>query len=587
MKSNNQLKTQKLRLMLYTLMAISMFTSALIFLQFTLVPHIFCAILFIGLMWVQVHLSSRNKSLSFQFSALSELAAEREISEHLNHIELRDREARSFVEALRNGTEPNTFQFLNAKKGLGENLFSLKTKLDHYRIEEQKISWLQGGLAKFSDLLKTGNSLEEFTSIILSQLVTYVSANQGGLYVESEEDNATRYMELKSCYAYDRKKFVSRRIYPGEGLLGECMLGQSLIYMTDVPNDYVTITSGLGEATPRNIIIVPLIFNEKFYGAIELASFVILDQYKTDFLTKISEGIAAEIATRKTVEHTEKLLQQSQNLTHELQAQDEELKQNMEELTATQEQMGRKQAELDSVFSAINNTVASVEFDMNRKISTANSIFLSLTGYSLADLQLNNFKSLLPDAEKNKPQHDLMWHNLEDSKFFSGEFKFISKTGEELWLSGTFNPICDGKGRPTKVIMIAQFTTQEKAKQLELTGTVSALKNSLPYVELDKNFICKSANERFLNMFSLRKIELKNKPFCGFLAGNSDNKFKMNLTGESVQTYFEEILQFNNNGITYHYRTTFTVVRNLQHEVTRILVLLADQSSAIKMSAVA
>lgn len=586
MKSIDQIKSPGVWFNLSATATVSVLLCVAIYSQISITPYILCGTLLMLVVWVQIRTYRWSRSVSSNLSCVSEIESSQPLHNHINRIQSREQEARAFVEALQNGIDTKPFVFLNAKKGLGQNLFLLKTRLDHYRIEEQKINWVQSGLAKFSDLLKTGNSLEEFTSIILGNIVSYVSANQGGLFIEQEDSDGTRYMEMKSCYAYDPKKLGGKKIYPGDGLLGECMLRHSVINMTQVPKDYVSITSGLGEAAPRNIIIVPLIFNETFYGAIELATLGSLEQYKADFLLKISENIAAEISTRKTVENTEKLLLQSQNLTHELQAQDEELKQNMEELTATQEQMERKQAELDSVVTAIGNTVASVEFDLKQKIQSANSIFLSLMGYSLTDLVASNFTSLLPSSDKGKPQHEMMWQNLESGKFFSGEFKFVSKAGEELWLSGTFNPICDRKGNPTKVIMIAQFTTQEKAKQLELAGTVTALKNSVPYVELDKNFICRSANERFLDMFSLKKMELKNKPFCEFLPCNAANEFRMKVTGESLQNYFEEILQFSEDN-NHHYRTTFTVVRNLQNEVTRILVLLADQSSVTKMSAVA
>jgi transcriptional regulator with GAF, ATPase, and Fis domain len=145
--------------------------------------------------------------------------------------------------------------------------------------------------------------------------------------------------------------------------------------MTDVPKNYIHITSGLGQAIPTNIIIVPLLFNGNFYGAFEIASFHKLERYQIEFLERVSEHIAAEISTRSSVTNTEKLLSDSQELTQQLRSKEEEMRQHMEELTATQEEMNRKQSELSSVFAAINNTVASVEFD--REISFRPILFLA------------------------------------------------------------------------------------------------------------------------------------------------------------------------------------------------------------------
>ena len=104
------------------------------------------------------------------------------------------------------------------------------------------------------------------------------------------------------------------------------MLEKDFIFLTDVPKDYIRITSGLGFATPKNIVIAPLIFNNKFYGAIELALFDILKPYQLEFLKKVSVSIASEIGAMKTLEHTQTLLLESDELSKKLQTSEEEMK---------------------------------------------------------------------------------------------------------------------------------------------------------------------------------------------------------------------------------------------------------------------
>src|SRR5206468_3309538 len=160
----------------------------------------------------------------------------------------------------------------------------------------------------------------------------YLKANQGALFIEHEDSEDERYLELTASYAYDRQKFVETKIFEGEGLLGQCMLEKNYIFITDIPRNYVKINSGLGAATPKAITVAPLVYNRKFYGVIELASFETLQSYQVEFLKKVCEIIASEISALKNIEHTKVLLNESTMMARELQIREVEMKRNMEEL---------------------------------------------------------------------------------------------------------------------------------------------------------------------------------------------------------------------------------------------------------------
>jgi GAF domain-containing protein len=116
---------------------------------------------------------------------------------------------------------------------------------------------------------------------------------------------------LIACYAYDRKKFFHKRMEMGEGLVGQCILDSDSIYMDEVPDNYVNITSGLGFANPQMILLVPLKVNDKILGVIELASFKTLQPYHIKFIETLAESLASVIANIKINEHTQILLQES------------------------------------------------------------------------------------------------------------------------------------------------------------------------------------------------------------------------------------------------------------------------------------
>lgn len=211
--------------------------------------------------------------------------------------------------------------------------------------------WESEGIAKFGTLLRTHGNSAEIYDIVISELVKYMEVNQGGLYLVKEE-NSEQYIELAGCYAFDRKKYLHQKVKIGEGLIGQAYLEKLPTYMEDLPDNYVNIRSGLGDAAPGAIIIMPLLHNENVEGILEMASFKPPESYQVSFLEKLSTNIASWISTHRINEQTKKLYENSQAHTQKMQEQEEEMRQNMEELAATQEDMKRKEEELKVLLKA-------------------------------------------------------------------------------------------------------------------------------------------------------------------------------------------------------------------------------------------
>jgi HAMP domain-containing protein len=250
-----------------------------------------------------------------------------------------------FADKIGKGQYSSHFDLLSQEDTMGQALITMRDNLKKAAEEDRKRNWVTEGLAKFVDILRTNHTDNHMLSDnILSHLIKYLNANQGALFVVNDDNAKDAYLELVACYAYDRKKFIGKRIEMGEGLVGQAFLEKDTIYMTDVPSSYVHITSGLGEATPNAVLIVPLKINEEVYGILEIASFDVFEQYQIDFVEKLGESIASTISTSKINERTTKLLAQTQVQAEEMRAQEEEMRQNMEELQATQEEMARKES---------------------------------------------------------------------------------------------------------------------------------------------------------------------------------------------------------------------------------------------------
>ena len=218
-------------------------------------------------------------------------------------------------------------------------------EIEKSRKESEKRQWAANGLAKFADLLRLDqmDSQKMFDSIV-SNLVKYVGANQAGLFlIDGEKED--RVLNLVAMYAYDRKKFRTKTVAVGEGILGQVVLEKVPVFMTVLPDEYVMITSGLGEASPRCLLVSPLMINEEVYGVIEMASFTPFEPHVREFIEKVGESIASTVSSVRINEKTKTLLEELQQQTEEMKSQEEEMRQNMEELVATQEEMQRKEQE--------------------------------------------------------------------------------------------------------------------------------------------------------------------------------------------------------------------------------------------------
>ena len=250
-----------------------------------------------------------------------------------------------FAQNIGAGNLNTEYSVLSDKDALGQSLIRMQESLRKIKVEDSRRSWITEGLAKFGEILRNQSDFSLLANHIISEVAKYVKANQGSIFVVNDKDPNEIQLDLVACYAWNRKKIIEKSIHAEEGLIGQCYLEGEMIYLTQLPKDYITITSGLGEATPSCLLILPLILNSKVYGILELAWFKEIAPHEKEFLIKLSENIAATLSAAKANTQTRQLLEQSQQQAEELRAQEEEMKQNMEELNATQEEMKRKEAE--------------------------------------------------------------------------------------------------------------------------------------------------------------------------------------------------------------------------------------------------
>lgn len=293
---------------------------------------------------------NNNKKYLFNHGEMEASDAEEVIEVSMYDLQ----KASAFVTQISEGNYSVKWEDLNEKNEalnkdtLVGKLIQMREQMKKVKIEDEKRLWITEGLSQFSDIIRNAqHNLSELSDKATSFLVKYLNAQQGAIFVLKEDDEEKSYLEMISCYAFDRKKFESKKIFVGDGVVGQTFMEGTTVKLKQIPQGYTSITSGLGHATPDCLLVVPLKFNDQVKAIFEVASFHDFTESEISFVEKAGEFIASAITSAENTERTTRLLEEFKVQAEQMRAQEEELRQNMEELEATQEEMKRKERELE------------------------------------------------------------------------------------------------------------------------------------------------------------------------------------------------------------------------------------------------
>jgi signal transduction histidine kinase/DNA-binding response OmpR family regulator/HAMP domain-containing protein len=252
---------------------------------------------------------------------------------------------------------------------LKDNINQMIVNLRETTQKNQEQDWLKTNLAKFSSMMQGQKNLDTVSRLIMSELTPLVSAHHGAFFMMDREESQP-VLKLIATYAYRERKSVSNRFSPGEGLVGQCALERKPILLSKVPPDYIQINSGLGEAPPLSIIVLPVLFEGEVKAVIELASFNAFSAIHQIFLDQLTESIGVVLNMISANMRTEQLLQQSQSLTQELQTQSRELTVQQQELKRTNAALEKQALELEEKAKQLEEQNQNIEIK-NREVEMA------------------------------------------------------------------------------------------------------------------------------------------------------------------------------------------------------------------------
>ncbi|MDQ1604945.1 MAG: hypothetical protein QOE01_2790, partial [Actinomycetota bacterium] len=228
---------------------------------------------------------------------------------------------------------------------LKDNVNQMIANLRETTQANQEQDWLKTNLARITGLVQGRRDLLEVTDVIMRELTPSVSAQHGAFFLSEGEDEATR-LRLIATYGYKARKNVSNHFKPGEGLVGQAALERKPILIAQAPADYIKVVSGLGEAAPVNVIVLPVLFEGQVLGVIELGSLARFTDVHQQFLDQLMELIGVSLNAILASSRTEELLSESQRLAGELQEKQEELQAQQEELRLSNTELEQQAASL-------------------------------------------------------------------------------------------------------------------------------------------------------------------------------------------------------------------------------------------------
>ncbi len=435
---------------------------------------------------------------------------------------------KAFALQVGQGQYETEISVFNNEGEIGTSLSAMKLGLLNVAQEDKLRNWQNEGFTMFSEILRDTTDVQKLYDALAGNLVKYVSANQGGIFIATRETENEPFLELKSCYAYGKKKFIKTKTQLGEGLVGQCWQEGQTIYMTKVPKDYVAISSGLGSDAPRSVLIVPIKLGMVVYGVIELASFNVFTQKEKQFVEELGEDIAATISNLTTAEQTQKLLDESRSLTDQMSIHEAEILDSMQNLKSTKKELEKRTGEMEAMMTAIDKATVVMELDKAGNFTYVNEKFSEISQYKKEEI-LGKHRSFYAPRDTDPADFNLLWAQLASGVYLESTIKRVRKDGTVFWLMAYFFPVVNKEGVLLKVTCIASDITNRIAledKAIEDQKTINfknnAFESSFIIMETDSNFMVKTINRFGCDALGIHKEMVVGKHIDNAIIGRLD-----------------------------------------------------------------
>ncbi len=478
------------------------------------------------------------------------------------------------------------------------------------RMEEDKHRrWITEGLNMFSEIMRsTSHDLQLLGDAVIKNLVKYLDAALGGLYVVEDSDPNDVHLEMLSAFAYDRKKYYTKRIDFGEGLIGTAAVDMTVIYLTDLPEDYIEIESGLGDRKPNTLLIVPLKTDRGLQGVYEIAAFRTFEEYELEFAEQVAGSIAATIEAVKVNARTVQLLNETRQKSEELAKREKELTKLMQQIQKAQAEAEARAAEMSSILNAVNQAMLRVEFLPDGTVTTVNDSFLRTLKLSRQQVLDEHFRYILPKDVPNLDQ--IILKKLESLQIYTDTFHY-NVGNKDIWLLVQFAPIVGPKNELIRILWLSLDITEQKEieiknaklleesikkseellrahqivkrNEIELKSIMAGIDQTLLRAEYSVEGILLFANELHRKTFGYNYEEVLGKSIFIFIPEEEKEEFakmwKEVAAGALKQI---RVKRKTSTGEDVWLLNQYTPIRDEQGNITKILYLAVDITEQVE-----
>lgn len=383
-----------------------------------------------------------------------------------------------FAQRIGEGKYDTAFKPASDNDILGMSLINMRNNLIENERRDKERNWIVRGVAEISEILRMHDSIDALGDDVIKFILEKIGAIQGAFYIVNDDDAQRPVIEMRASYAYSRKKYLKAKFRFAEGLVGQSAAEKDTVLRTEIPDDYVTVTSGiLGDQRPRCILIVPLITNEEVYGVLEFAGFRKFDPSQVKFVQELSLILARTIFNIKVNERTRKLLAESQEMSNELKEKQEVLRQNAEEMQATQEELQRSNQKLEEQIEEVNRTQKRMQlllenasevitiYEADETIRYISPSVESILGYGQKEMIGKS------DIEKVHADHREVFKELfrrmkaNPEEKVTVQYEYRAKDGSFMWIETTGTNVMSNQAIHGFILNSRDITERRRAEQ--------------------------------------------------------------------------------------------------------------------------
>jgi PAS domain S-box-containing protein len=421
-----------------------------------------------------------------------------EMTETVNSLVDGLKKTANFAHKIGEGDFDADFKPMSQQDTLGLALLNMRDNIQDSAKRDDERNWIVTGVAEVGDILRSTDNIEDLGDRMIAYITRKINAVQGAFYVVNDDNKDNVFLEMTASYAYNKKKYLEAKFKFAEGLVGQAAIEQETILRTEVPDKYVTITSGLlGDRKPKCLLIVPLITvigSERIvYGALELAGFDKFTPRNVKFVKEISEIIARTVFNIKVNVTTRTLLQMSQKQSEELQMQQEVLRQNAEEMEATQEELRRSNVALEDQIEEVNRTQKRMQvllenasevitiYEKDASIRYISPSVERILGYT--QNEMIGLRDVIYVNPLGVEDHERMFRELLEhpEQHVTVQFSYKAKNGDMIWLEATGTNLIHDPAIQGIVVNSRDITERRRAEQeSRMRGQMQALSENSP-----------------------------------------------------------------------------------------------------------